>query len=313
MLIAGVDAGNEFLVVRGIEAGGVPTGAEGVDRLLAHQLENALVGARGISEHGEFPFQPVILELLQEAQRIAAGEAHVDAVHVGLDLRQVRRIVGRIERWPEFLHDLAAGRFEGELESAGALVAIGEILRDDRHSFKAKRLGRVIAQWVGHLRCRAEGVQHPGVHRVSLQIDGCCRGRGDERHFRIANVAVDRQGLVGRQWTDHHRYFVAFDQLLGLGPREGGIAGRILGDQLDLAARNQAAAFLEIKSRTLRLLLAAGGQRAGIDGEESNFERLRRLRKCAPRWQYAERCSAHQQRAARDRKFTVLTWHPRTP
>src|SRR5262249_8740657 len=57
-----------------IEAGGVPTGAESIDRLLPHQLENALVGARGISEHGEFPFQPVILELLQEAQRIAAGE-----------------------------------------------------------------------------------------------------------------------------------------------------------------------------------------------------------------------------------------------
>src|SRR5262249_5588058 len=71
--------------------------------------------------------------------------------------------------------------------------------------------------------------------------------------------------------------------------------------------------FLKVKSRTLRLLLAAGGQGAGIDGEEPNFERLRRLRKCAPRWQYAECCSARQQRAARDRKFTALAWHPRTP
>src|SRR5215471_17484877 len=49
MLIARVDAGDKCLVVRGIEAGGVPTGAESIDRLLAHQLENALVGARGIS------------------------------------------------------------------------------------------------------------------------------------------------------------------------------------------------------------------------------------------------------------------------
>src|SRR5262249_59300605 len=99
----------------------------------------------------------------------------------------------------------------------------------------------------------------------------------------------------------------------GLGRREGGIAGRIVGDQIDLAACDHAAAFLEIKSRTLRLLLAAGGKRAGIDGEESNFERLRRLRKCSPRRQYAECGRTHQQRAARDRKFTVLTWHPRTP
>ena len=35
VLIARVDAGDEFLVVRGIEAGGVPTGAESIDRLLA--------------------------------------------------------------------------------------------------------------------------------------------------------------------------------------------------------------------------------------------------------------------------------------
>ena len=184
------------------------------------------------------------------------------------------------------MHDPAAGRFEGELESAGSLVA-------DRHPLVAKRLCRVIAQWVGHLRCRAEGVQHPRVHRVRLQIDGCCRGRGDERHFPIADIAVDRQGLVGRQRTDYHRHVEAFDQPLGLGPRESRIAGRVLGDQLDLAACDHAAAFLEKKSRTLYLLLAARGQRAGIDGEESNFERLRCLRKCAPRWQYVECCSTY--------------------
>src|SRR5438067_3034771 len=106
--------------------------------------------------HGDFSFQPVVLELLQEAQRIAAGKTHIDPVGVGLDLRQIRRIVRRVERWPESLHDPAAGRFEGELESAGALVAVREILRDDRHPLVAKRLCRVIAQWVGHLRCRAE-------------------------------------------------------------------------------------------------------------------------------------------------------------
>src|SRR4029077_8724367 len=67
VLIIRVDAGDEFLVVRCIEAGGIPAGGESIDCLLAHQLENALVGARGISEHGDFPFQPVIIDLLQES------------------------------------------------------------------------------------------------------------------------------------------------------------------------------------------------------------------------------------------------------
>jgi hypothetical protein len=33
-------------------------------------------------------------------------------------------------------------------------------------------------------------------------------------------------------------------------------------------------------------LLAASGKRAGKDGEKSNLERLRQLRKCPPRWQH---------------------------
>src|SRR5207247_2767014 len=39
MLIASVDAGDEFLVVRCIEARGIPAGAESIDRLIAHQLD----------------------------------------------------------------------------------------------------------------------------------------------------------------------------------------------------------------------------------------------------------------------------------
>src|SRR5262249_27673775 len=50
MFILGVDASDEFLVVRRIEAGSIPTGAERTDCFLAHQFENALIGARGISE-----------------------------------------------------------------------------------------------------------------------------------------------------------------------------------------------------------------------------------------------------------------------
>ena len=70
---------------------------------------------------------------------------------------------------------------------------------------------------------------------------------------------------------------------------------------------------LRIKGRALDLLLAAGGKWAGKDGEKSNLERLRRLRKCPPRWQHAERCSREEQSTARDHRFTVFDRHPRTP
>ena len=79
MLVGRVDAGDEFLVVRRIEAGGVPARGENADRLVAHHLEDALVGARGVAEHGELALEPEFVELLEEAQRIDAGKAHIDA------------------------------------------------------------------------------------------------------------------------------------------------------------------------------------------------------------------------------------------
>src|SRR5436305_475331 len=50
VLVGLVDAGDEFLVVGRIEAGGVPAGAIDADRLLAHHLEDALVGHGGVAE-----------------------------------------------------------------------------------------------------------------------------------------------------------------------------------------------------------------------------------------------------------------------
>jgi len=146
---------------------------------------------------------------------------------------------------------------------------------------------------------------------VALEVDGCCRGCRDERHFGVANVAVDRQRLVGRQRADHHWHTVAFDQLLGLGPRDGRAASRILRNQLNLATGDHAAALFEIKGRAFHLLLAASSKRTGIDGEESNLQRQRGLRKGQPGWQRAERCS--QQSAARDRRFAVVMQHSGVP
>ena len=133
-MYCGVDAGDEFLVVRRVEAGGVPAGAVDADRLLAHHLEDALVGHGGVAEHGDLALQAEFGERLEEAQRVGAGKAGVDRVDVRLDLREIGAVFRRVERRPQLLHDLAAGRLEGEMEAAGAFVAVGEILGDDRRS-----------------------------------------------------------------------------------------------------------------------------------------------------------------------------------
>src|SRR6185437_10955605 len=106
VLVFGIDGGNERLVVGRIESGRVPAAGVDADRFLAHQLENAFVGARSVAEHGELALEPVFVELLEKAQRIDAGKTHIDAVDIGTDLRQERRVIRRVERRPELLHYL---------------------------------------------------------------------------------------------------------------------------------------------------------------------------------------------------------------
>src|SRR5262249_17232229 len=133
------------------------------------------------------------------------------------------------------------------------------------------------------------------------------RGGGDERHFAFANVSVDRQGLVGRQRTDRDRHVVTFDQLLCLGLRQGRVAGRILGDEVDLAPGDGAVALFQEQGGAFLLLLAASGKRTGFDREESDAKRLRRLSEQLPRRKHADGRSAGEQRAAGYRKFAVST------
>src|SRR5262249_51154253 len=66
----------------------------------------------------------------------------------------------------------------------------------------------------------------------------------------------------------------------------------------DLAPGDHSSALLEIKGRALHLLLAAGGKRAGVDGEKSDFERLRGLGKCRLGWQRGEGGAAREKPAA---------------
>jgi hypothetical protein len=112
---------------------------------------------------------------------------------------------------------------------------------------------------------------------MALQIDGGRRSRGDERHLRLANVAVDRQCLVRSKRPDDHRHVVTLDQLLRLRLRERGIAGGVLRDQLHLAAADRAVALFQKKRGALLLLLAAGGEGSGAHGEKTDAQRLRAL------------------------------------
>src|SRR4051794_26996728 len=189
-----IDRGDEFLVVGRIQAGSVPAGVVRADRLLAHDLQDAFVGARGIAEYRHC--ESGLAELPQEAQRIAPGKADVDRVHVALDLCEKRAVFERIERWPELLHDPAPGPFERQLESACAFVPIGEVFRDNRDALEPERLYGVIAERIGDLRRGAEGMQHPRIYWMTLEVDGGRRCRRDQRHFRFANISIDRQRLA---------------------------------------------------------------------------------------------------------------------
>src|SRR5512143_757551 len=71
VLVSLVDAGNEFLVVRCVESCGVPASGEDANPFLAHHPQNALVGAGGVAEHGNFSLQSEVAELLEETQWIA--------------------------------------------------------------------------------------------------------------------------------------------------------------------------------------------------------------------------------------------------
>src|SRR5262245_7848586 len=96
-----VDAGDEFLVVGRVETGRVPAAGDDTHSFVAHHSENALVGACGVAEHGDFALQPEFAELLEKAQRIAARKTHVDGVHIAFDRGKIRCVFRCVERRPQ--------------------------------------------------------------------------------------------------------------------------------------------------------------------------------------------------------------------
>src|SRR5262249_56458755 len=92
----------------------IPAAGHDAERLVTHLLQDALVRGRHAAEDRQL--HAVFAILLEEAKAVRAGETGVDRIDVGLDLRDVRAVVGHVERRPELLHHLAARVFENALE-----------------------------------------------------------------------------------------------------------------------------------------------------------------------------------------------------
>ena len=90
--------------------------------------------------------------------------------------------------------------------------------------------------------------------------------------LRRADVVVDGQRLEGGERADQHRHVQALDQFLRLGARLRRIAGGVGGVQLDRPAGELVVALLEEDREALLHLDAAGGERAGLDGEEADLD-----------------------------------------
>src|SRR5215510_7932579 len=133
----GIDPGNVAVVlhhavdeslVRGrIEVARIRRGRDHADRLVAERFHERFVAGRRAAEHRQL--EPRVLVLLHELHRIGAGEALHDRVGA-VDLRQVRRVVGRHQGRPKLLHDLAAGVLEDALEARHLLVAKRKVVRE---------------------------------------------------------------------------------------------------------------------------------------------------------------------------------------
>ena len=252
---------------------GIGLGGEDAGRLLAHEAQDRRIRRGAVAEQRHVLLQTVFAILLDEAHRVRAGEAHIDRIDVlGLaDLRQVRRVVGRVERRPQLFDDLAAGILEDALKAGNRLVPIGEIIGDGDDALVVQRLGGVVGHGVAVLRRGAEHAHHPRIGLALRQILG--RRHRQRRHLRLADVVVDGVGLEGGERAEDGVDMVALDQLLRLGLGARGVAAGIAEKDLDLAPGKHAVMLFEADVEPLIHLDAAGGERPGLDREQAQPDR----------------------------------------
>ena len=149
----------------------------------------------------------------------------------------------------------------------------GEVVGDDRHALVLQLPRGVLAHRVAGLGGSAYCANEPRVRLALREVLGRSRGR-DDGHLGLANVVVNRQRLERGERADDDVYAVLLHQLLCLGLGDRRLAGRVSDDQLHLAARDHVVALFKEQAQPVFHLLATGGQRAGLDGEEAKADRL---------------------------------------
>src|SRR6266508_206828 len=95
--------GHEPLVDRVVQGGAVLEGRHPADGLVAEGRQHELVERGPAADEGELRLEAGVLVLLGEPQRRAGHHQGEDGVRVALDLREVRREVGGVQRGPELL------------------------------------------------------------------------------------------------------------------------------------------------------------------------------------------------------------------
>jgi len=130
------------------------------------------------------------------------------------------------------------------------------------------------AEHVHRLRGGADGVDDVVVELLLRQVLLRGGSRRDERHLRLPDVVVDGERLEGGERADDDVHAVALDELLGPGLRLRRVAAGVAHEQLDLASGQGVVALLEEQHDALFHLRAAGGERAGLDGEKAEPQRL---------------------------------------
>src|SRR6266700_2460229 len=210
--------------------------------------------------------QAVFVELAQIAEAVRSGETEKDAVGVGLELREVRAIVGHGERRKSFLDDLATELLEHALEARAHLVAVGDVVGDRHHAPELERVVAVIGERMGALRGGGGPAGKPGIQLALRHVLGRRDRKGQQ--LRLADVVVGGKRLGGSQRPDHDVDAVALDQLLDLGARLRGHAAAVADEELHFPAGHRVIALLQVLDERALHVDAARGERAGLHRHE---------------------------------------------
>ena len=260
---------DESLVARRVQVRGVGRARDEADGLVAERLQERVVAGGPSSQDRQL--EALVLVLLHELQRIGAGESLDHRIDTA-DLSQVRRVVRRHQGRPQLLHDPAARVLEDSLEAGHLLVAEREVVGDGDHPLELQLLRRVVGQRVHVLRRGRRGPYEVRVGPALGHVLG--GGEAQDRHLRLGGVVGDGQELEGRERSEDHIDVLALHQLLGLGLRAGGIAAGVGDDELDLAAGHRVVPVLEEADGALLHLDPAGSERARLDREQADANRL---------------------------------------